>query len=89
MPSRLKAEVFGTPNPDLQPSSFMSRLSRFSRQSRLSRLNALTAYQRCVIPTTLAHRLGSFLQQAGNAPIPYDNLPVLDHALLSIIQIAE
>ena len=38
--------------------------SRFSRQSRLSRLSqasamTLTAYQRCVIPTALAHRLGA------------------------------
>ena len=50
--SRLKAEVFGTPSPDLQPSTLMSRQSRFSRPSR--RLGTLTAYQRCVIPTALA-----------------------------------
>ena len=44
--SRLKAEVFGTLSPDLQPSTLMSRQSR--------RLRTLTAYQRCVIPTALA-----------------------------------
>ena len=35
-----------------------SRQSRFFRQSRPSRSNTLTAYQRCVIPTALAHQLG-------------------------------
>jgi len=68
----------------------MSRLSRVSRQSRPSRwLGTLTAYRRCVIPTGLARRLGALSKQTGDARIPYDNLPVLDHALLRIIRIVE
>ncbi len=56
-----------------EPCPCLSRFSRQSRPSRLSQglemaaeafidlagLNALTAYQRCVIPTALAHRLGA------------------------------
>ena len=68
----------------------MSRLSRFSRQSRPSRrLGTLTAYRRCVIPTGLAHRLGALSKQPGNARIPYDDLPVLDYALLGVFRIVE
>src|SRR4029077_11318242 len=51
------------------------------------RLRTLTAYRRCVIPTGLARRLGALSKQTGEARIPYDNLPVLDHALLRIIRI--
>ena len=40
--------------------------------------NTLTAHQRYVIPRELTLRLDLSHQQLRDAPIPYDNLPVLD-----------
>ena len=49
--------------------------------------NTLTAHQRYVIPRGLTLRLDLSHQQFRDAPIPYDNLPVLDRTPFNAVRI--
>src|SRR5580765_4154791 len=60
-------------------------MTRVSQASAMT----LTVYRRCVIPTGLAHQLGIPQPTVWHTRIPYDDLPILDHALLRVTRIVD